>query len=79
MRHKPRVWNGIWSDMMIESTYMRYGHGVRGSSLTGLTLNSSAGKRWALSMHVTSQLKSDVCELSKQDKINNSSIYHKPE
>ena len=30
MRHKPGVWNAIWSDMFIESTHMRYGHGAGG-------------------------------------------------
>ena len=25
MRHKPVQWNGIWSDMFIETTFMRYG------------------------------------------------------
>ena len=25
MRHQDGIWNGIWSDMMIETTYMRYG------------------------------------------------------
>jgi len=25
MRHIPGVWNGIWSDMFIETTFMRYG------------------------------------------------------
>ena len=26
MLHKPGIFNGIWSDMAIETTYMRYGH-----------------------------------------------------
>ncbi|KAJ8894665.1 hypothetical protein PR048_007329 [Dryococelus australis] len=26
MRNNPYVWNGIWSDMYIETTFMRYGH-----------------------------------------------------
>ncbi len=26
MRHIQGVWNGIWSDMFIETTFMRYGH-----------------------------------------------------
>ena len=24
------LWNGIWSDMFMESTFMRYGHGQAG-------------------------------------------------
>ncbi len=27
MRHVPGLWNGLWSDMFIEMTFMRYGHG----------------------------------------------------
>ena len=27
MRQQQRLWNGIWSDMMIETTYMKYGKG----------------------------------------------------
>ena len=27
MSHMPGIWNAIWSDMYIESTFMRYGHG----------------------------------------------------
>ena len=40
MRHTPGLWNGIWSDMFIESTLMRYGHEAGG--LVGLTLQPSA-------------------------------------
>ena len=36
MWHIPGVWNAIWSDMLIESTFMRYGHGKRG--IIGVTL-----------------------------------------
>ena len=30
MRLKPGIWNAVWSDMFIESTFMRYGHGAGG-------------------------------------------------
>ena len=40
MRHNPGIWNAIWSDMFIESTFMRYGHESGG--LTWLTLKLSA-------------------------------------
>jgi len=43
MRHKPGVWNGIWSDMFIETTFMRYGHGPNG--IIGITLKPSALKK----------------------------------
>ena len=61
MRHNPGLWNGIWSDMFIESTFMRYGHEAGG--LVGLTLQPSAVSRWALSLHVCSQLRVDLASL----------------
>ena len=30
MKHQKRLWNGIWSDMMVETTYMKYGKGPSG-------------------------------------------------
>ncbi|MES9884531.1 MAG: hypothetical protein ABW185_27110 [Sedimenticola sp.] len=62
MRHRPGLWNAIWSDMFIESTVMRYGHGPGG--LIGITLKPNAVKRWALSMHICSQLVQGISEMS---------------
>ena len=36
MRHVKGLWNGIWSDMFIETTFIRYGHGKPG--IIGITL-----------------------------------------
>ena len=36
MQHMNGNWNGIRSDMFIESTFMRYGHGRAG--IIGITL-----------------------------------------
>ena len=58
MRHHAGLWNGIWSDMFIETTFMRYGHGPGG--IIGITLKESALKRWALSLHICSQLIQDI-------------------
>ena len=63
MRHKPGFWNGIWSDMWIETTYMRYGKGPAG--IKGITLKPSALKKWALGHHITCQLTKDVNELTE--------------
>lgn len=30
MRHEAGLWNGILSDLFIETSYMRYGHGSSG-------------------------------------------------
>ena len=61
MRHKAGLWNAIWSDMFIESTFMRYGHGPGG--LVGITLSPSTLKRWALSLHTCSRLLKDVADM----------------
>ena len=58
MRHQPGIWNGIWSDQYIESSFMRYGHGPEG--IIGITLQPSTLKRWALGLHICTQLKTDV-------------------
>ena len=76
MRHNPGLWNGIWSDMFIESTFMRYGHEAGG--LVGLMLQPSAVSRWALSLHVCSQLRVDLASM-KDGKKNTVMTSHKEE
>ena len=61
MRHQAGIWNGMWSDMFIETTFMCYGHGPGG--LVGITLNAAAMKRWALSLHTCNQLVKDFTDL----------------
>ena len=63
MRHKPGIWNGLWSDMYIESTFMRYGHGPGG--VIGITLQPSTLNRWALSLRICSRLTQDVIFMSE--------------
>ena len=65
MRHQEGIWNGIWSDMFIESTFMRYGHGPGG--IIGITLNPKSIKRCALSLHLCSTLKQDLLSLVNGD------------
>ena len=48
MHHVPGLWNGIWSDMFIETTFMRYGHGPQG--IIGITLKPETLKTWALGL-----------------------------
>ena len=54
MRHIARLWNGVWSDMFIESTFMQYGHGRTG--IVGITLKPETLKTWALSRHICSRI-----------------------
>ena len=58
MCHNPGLWNGLWSDMFIEATFMRYGKGPGG--IVGVTLKPSTVKRWALSLYITSRIESDL-------------------
>lgn len=62
MRHIPGLWNGIWSDMYIETTFMRYGHGPGG--IIGITLKPETLKTWALGLHICSRLQQDVYSLT---------------
>ena len=64
-RHIRGIWNGIWSDQFIESTFMRYGHSAGG--ITGITLKSIALKVWALSRHICCKIESDMMELEEEE------------
>ena len=76
MRHQPGIWNGIWSDMYIESTFMRYGHGPSG--IIGITLKPSTLKRWAFGLHISSQLINDVFAMAEGEQ-QTAVISHKEE
>jgi hypothetical protein len=61
MCHKPGLCNGIWSDMWIETTFMRYGNGPNG--IIGITLRPESLKRWAYSMHTCSMIVQDIADM----------------
>jgi hypothetical protein len=65
MHHMQGVWNGIWSDMFIETTFMRYGnsHG----EIIGITLRPKTPKTWALGLHTRSKLVEDIACMSDPD------------
>ena len=69
MRHRAGLWNAIWSDMFIESTFMRFGKSTGG--LVGITLKPSALSRWALSLHACSNLTKGIGEMrdNKRDQV----------
>ena len=58
MRHVPGFWNAILSDMITQSTFMRYYHGKRG--IVGVTLTPDTLKIWGLSLHIYSQIEEDI-------------------
>ncbi len=45
------LFKGIWSDMAIETTFMRYGHGHGQSGVIGITMRPETLKTWAYSLH----------------------------
>ena len=65
MHHSAGLWNGIWSDMMSDTSYMRYGHAPGG--IVGITLKPDTLKVWALSMHACSWLESDLDDMTDED------------
>ena len=76
MRHCPCVFNGRWSVMYIETTFMRYGHGKHG--IIGITLKPEALKVWALSLDTCSQLEHDLEEFIN-DEAGTDATKHKEE
>ena len=67
MHHSAGLWNSIWSDMMSETIYMRYGHAPGGVGIVGITLKPETLKVWALSLHACSWLKSDLDDMTDED------------
>jgi len=61
MHHFPGLWNGIWSDMFIETTFMHYGHGPGG--IIGITLKPETLKTWTLGLHICCRLEQDIAEI----------------
>ena len=76
MHHQSGFWNGIWSDLFIETTYMRYGHGPAG--IVGSTWNESTLAIWALSHSTCVQLMNDL-EVMKDGEEQNIVTSHKEE
>ena len=76
MRHQNGLWIGIWSDMNIETTFMRHGKGSRG--LIGITLQPKAVKQWALILHACTQVLNDLENMRSRKKCNDQ-IFHKEE
>ena len=61
MHHLRGLWNGIWSDQFIESTFMRFGHSSGG--IIGITLKPEALEVWALSRHICCQILMSLKEI----------------
>ena len=65
MHHVKGLRHGIWSDIFIKTTFMRYGHGPGG--IIGITLKPETLKTWALGLHICSRLEQDIISLVRKD------------
>lgn len=63
-----QVWNGIWLDMMIETTFMKLGKGPTG--IIGKTANLITIHIWAKSQHKRSEVLHNLDELCCRDEPN---------
>ena len=75
MRHQPGIWNAIWSDMLIETSYMKVGKGPVG--VIGFTTSPVTMKLWAKSMHAETAYISELH--SCRGESNSEQITHKME
>ena len=63
MHHQDGFRNGVWSDLFLETTYIRYGHGPSG--IIGSTLNESTLAIWAFSQSTLTQLLNDLQDIKE--------------
>ena len=61
MHHTLRIYNGIWSDITIESTFMRYGHSK--ASIVWISLKPQNLKTWAYSLHICHSILNDLSDM----------------
>ena len=65
LRHREEIWNGIWSDMMIETSYMKFGKGLSG--IIGQTTKPRTLQIWAKSQHTCSVILQSLDSISEKD------------
>ena len=63
--HKRRIWNSIWSDVMIQTTYMNFGNGPGG--IIRVTTQPRNLKVWTKNQHIQNKLLSDLECLRNKD------------
>jgi len=77
VRHTSGKFNGIWTDMMIEQTYMKQGKGLGG--MVGLTLSPEKVARWNLSLHVVSNVSRCIEDILTECSDRTEDLRHKEE
>lgn len=66
--HKQGIWNGIWSHMIIETTFMQFGKGPLGNVVN--TTNPRIIQIWAKSQHKCSEVLKNLDNLWNRDESN---------
>jgi len=65
MRYQQGYRNGIWSDMLIETTFeIRKGPG----GIVGVMLQMNVVKKWANSLHICTQILKDLDDIREREK-----------
>ena len=67
------LFNGIWSDMAIETTYMKVGKGPAG--ILGVTTNERSVSIWSNSHHLCAEVLTELVDLSSIEKHTGSKTY----
>ena len=62
--HQEGIWNAIWIDMLIETTFMCYGKGPTG--LIGVTTKPRAVQIWTKSLHFCNTVLKDLADLREK-------------
>ena len=75
LRHQHGIWNGIWSDMMIETSYMKFGKGPSG--IIGKTTKPKTIQKWAKSQLSCSEVLQTLNAI--KNKADNTMSTHKEE
>ena len=75
-RHRNGLWNAIWSDMMIESSYMNKGKGPGG--LIGITTSQRSAAVWENSHYACSEVLRQLHEMTPTFS-ENEATHHKEE
>jgi len=65
VRHIPGIYNSTWTDMFIETTYMRLGHGPAGT--TGIATDCHQMVKWALSFALTAEVAQLVLAMNNNE------------
>ena len=63
-RHQEGIWNAIWIDMLIETTFMHYRKGPTG--LIGVTTKPRAVQIWTKSQHSCNTVLKDLDDLREK-------------